>query len=200
MFSIELELYEHFGAEPMLVVEPFENPALIVSQAMRRLPMPQQVFLLAFGIASIATRLHPAIWLRTEELDLAVTASVRVTHQNFTLGTPGEDANAAREVVRKFIPRKWRRQMELASEELVKQPAQDVVAWQVAVKQTLLRTAMLIADDLASSFEAMRHVVEMPAVRGAALVQGSEPARDLMRFWISNRAASLRKHAGMVTT
>ncbi|HSD88479.1 MAG TPA: tetratricopeptide repeat protein [Kofleriaceae bacterium] len=198
VFGIEVELYEHSGAEPMLVVEPFENPALIVSQMIRRLPLPQQVFLLAFGISSIATRLHPAIWLRTDELDLAVTGAVRVMHPNFTLGTPGDDANTAREALRKFVNRKWRRQMEISADELMKQPPADIVGWQVSVKQTMLRAAMLLADDLNASFEAMRYVTEMPAVRGAALVQGSEPVRDLMRFWISNRAASLRKHVGMV--
>jgi len=198
MLGVELELYEHPGAEPMLVVEPLEPAVLIVSQTIRRLPFPQQVFLLTFGIASIATRLHPAIWLRTDELDVAITGAVRVMHPNFTLGMPGDDANIARDTVKKVINRKWRRPMELAAEELTKQPPNDVVGWQVAVKQTMLRTAMILADDLAASFEAMRYVCEMPAVRGAALVQGSEPVRDLMRFWISNRAASLRKHLGMV--
>ena len=62
----------------------------------------------------------------------------------------------------------------------------------------MLRAAMIVTDDLAASIEAMRHVVEMPAVRGAALVQSTECVRDLMRFWTSNRAASLRQHAGMV--
>lgn len=199
VFGTELELYEHPGAEPMIIVEPFEPPALIVSQMMRRLPVAQQVFLLGFGIASIATRLHPAIWLRTDELEIAVTGAVRIIAQGYTLGSaPSDEANTARETLRKFVNRKWRRPMELAAEELVSKPAIGVPEWQVAVKQTMLRAAMLLADDLGASVEAMRHVVKMPAVRGAALVQGSEPVRDLMRFWISNRAASVRQHAGMI--
>ncbi|HEU4612772.1 MAG TPA: tetratricopeptide repeat protein, partial [Kofleriaceae bacterium] len=199
IFGIEVDVYEHAGAEPMMVVEPLEVPALIVSQLLRRLPLAQQVFLLGFGVASIATRLHPAIWLRTEELETVVTGAVRVVAPAYTLGSAGSDeANTAREAIRKLINRKWRRPMEVAAEELVLKPAGDVTAWQVAVKQTMLRAAMLLADDLPASFEAMRHVVPMPAVRGAALVQGSEPVRDLMRFWISNRAASVRQHAGMI--
>jgi hypothetical protein len=80
----------------------------------------------------------------------------------------------------------------------VLKPAGDVAAWQIAVKQTMLRAAMLLADDLPASFEAMRHVVPMPAVRGAARGEGSEPGRDLNRVGLSNRAASVRQHAGMI--
>jgi tetratricopeptide (TPR) repeat protein len=198
IFGTEFELYEHSGSDPMIIVEPFEMPALIVSQLMRRLPLPQQAFLLAFGIASIATRLHPALWLRTDELEVAVSGAVRVVASSFTLGAGGDDVNNARETLRKVVNRKWRRPMELAAEELAAKPPGDVADWQSSIKQTMLRAALLVADDLAASFEAMRHVVEMPPVRGAALVQSSEPVRDLMRFWISNRAASVRQHAGML--
>ena len=199
IFGVELEVYEHSGAEPMVIVEPLEVPALVVSQLVRRLPLAQQVFLLGFGVASIATRLHPAIWLRTEELETIVTGAVRVVAPAYTLGGAGSDeANSARDTLRKLVSRRWRRPLELAGEELVVKPAGSVAGWQIAIKQTMLRAAMLLADDLPASFEAMRHVVAMPAVRGAALVQGSEPVRDLMRFWISNRAASVRQHAGML--
>jgi cellulose synthase operon protein C len=197
IFGIEVEVYEHAAPEPMVIVEPLEVPALVVSQMMRRLPGPQQAFLLAFGVASIATRLHPALWLRPEDLELAVVGGVRTVHPAFTLGAIGDEANPARDTLRKVISRRWRRPMELAAEELVVKPPGHVGEWQVMIRQTMLRAAMLIADDLAASFEAMRYVVELPAVRGAALVQSSEPVRDLLRFWISNRAASVRQHAGM---
>jgi tetratricopeptide (TPR) repeat protein len=197
--TTELEIYEHTGAEPMVMVLPAEVPQLVVSQLVRRMPVSQQVFLLAFGIATIATRQHPTVWLRTDELEIAVNGAVRVMHQGFAIpGVSNDDANTARDSVRKFGSRKWRRQMELASDELLAKPCGKLADWQNAIKQTMLRTAMLLADDLGASFEAMRHVAPLPAVRGAALVQGSEAVRDLMRFWISNRAASVRQHAGML--
>jgi hypothetical protein len=47
--------------------------------------------------------------------------------------------------------------------------------------------------------DALRQVAaDLPDVRGAALVQSSEAVRDLLRFWISNRAATVGLHAGMV--
>jgi hypothetical protein len=199
-FGVEVELYEHAGAEPAVIVEPFEMPALVVSQTLRRLPVPQQAFLLAYGIASIATRLHPALWLRTAELEIALTGAVRIVAPNFGASVAGEQVETAREALRKFVVRKWRRPMELAAQDFATKPPADLALWQASIKQTMFRTALLVADDLAASLEAMRLLTELPDARGSALVQRSDAVRDLMRFWISNRAASVRQHAGIVAS
>jgi tetratricopeptide (TPR) repeat protein len=198
IFGAELEIYEHPGPQPLVIVEPFEIPALVVSQALRRLPLAQQAFLLAYAIGPIATRLHPALSLSTTELEIAIAGAVRVVAPNFAIAHTDETAvNNAREVFRKHVGRKWRRPMELAAEDLATKPAGDIAKWQAAVAQSSIRAAALVADDLAASIEAMRYVVELPAARYAPLVQSSDPVRDLVRFWISNRAASVRQHAGI---
>src|SRR5262249_29490870 len=116
----------------------------------------------------------------------------------FSLGYAEEhETSNAREIFRKFVGRKWRRQLELASDEIVAKPPADLAAWQNALRQTCLRAALLVADDLAASIEAARHVVDPPDARNAALVQASDVVRDLVRFWISNRAAGVRVHAGL---
>ena len=203
IYGAELEIYEHGAIEPIVAVEPFETPALVVSHAVRRLPMPQQVFLLSYAIGPIAARLHAALSLRTAELEIALTGAVRLVTPTFAFGGASADdtsINNARETLRKFVNRKWRRPMEVAADELVQNPPADLSLWQAAIRQTMLRAALLVTDDLAASIDAMRHVVELPAVRGAALVQSSDAVRDLMRFWISNRAAGVRHHAGMLAT
>ena len=165
--------------------------------------MPQQVFLLSYAIGPIAARLHAALSLRTAELEIALTGAVRLVTPTFAFGGASADdtsINNARETLRKFVNRKWRRPMEVAADELVQNPPADLSLWQAAIRQTMLRAALLVTDDLAASIDAMRHVVELPAVRGAALVQSSDAVRDLMRFWISNRAAGVRHHAGMLAT
>ena len=195
----QLEVYEHTGAEPAVVVEPFEVPALIVAQHVRRLPLAQQAFLMAYAIGGIASRLHPAIWLHTSHLEVALTGGARVMHPTFSIGRhTDEEVNNARDVLRKVVVRKWRRPMELAGDELAGKAPPDIAAWQATVKQTMLRAAMIVADDLGATLDAMRFLVDLPPVRGAALAQGSEAVRDLMRFWVSNRAASVRQMAGML--
>jgi hypothetical protein len=199
IFGAELEIYEHPVAQPIVIVEPFEIPALCVSQVLRRLPLAQQAFLLAYEISMIPTRLHTVLSLRTPELETVIAGAARVVVPSFTLNhLDDEDANNAREIVRRTVVRKWRRPMEIAAEELAAKPPGDVGRWQAAVRQTALRAALLVANDLAPSIEAMRHVVELPELRGSVLVQSADSVSDLLRFWISNRAASVRQHAGMV--
>jgi len=199
IFGAEFELYEHAAAEPVIVIEPFELPALVVSQAVRRLPIGQQVFLLAHALASIATRLHPALSLSTAELEVALVGATRIVVPSFQLrGAAPGNVDDAREVLRKAVIRKWRRPMEVAAAELAANPPADLARWQAAINQSMIRAALLVSDDLTASIDALRHVVgDLPDVRGAALVQSSETVRDLMRFWISNRAATVRLHAGM---
>jgi tetratricopeptide (TPR) repeat protein len=198
IFGAELEIYEHPTPQPVVVVEPFEVPALIVSQAVRRLSLAQQAFLLAYPISLIAARQHPVLSLHAGELETALAGAVRVVVPSFPVTHADDsDINNAREIVRKHVTRKWRRQMEVAAEELAAKGLGDVARWQAATRQTALRAALLVANDLAASIEAMRHVVELPDVRSAVLVQSSDTVNDLVRFWISNRAAGARQHAGI---
>ncbi len=184
------------------MIEPFEQPVLVVSRGLSRLPILQQTFLLAYAVGPVTARLHAALSLHVAELEIALAGAAQIVHPSYALGGADPDeANAAREHLRRAVNRKWRRPMELAIDELLAtKSTPDIAAWQGALRQTALRAALLVTDDLAASIEAMRHVVELPAVREAALVQSSESVRDLMRFWISNRAASVRQHAGMIVS
>jgi len=200
IFGTEVDVYEHRGPQPLAIVESFEVPALLISQSLRRLPLAQQAFLLAHAIGPAATRLYPALMLGTTELEIAIAGAVRSVSAGAGFTLPHLDdtaANNAREVFRKFVGRKWRRQLEVSAEELAQKAPGDIAAWQAAVRLTAIRAAALVSDDLASSLEAMRYVVELPDARHAALVQSSEIVRDVVRFWVSNRAAGVRQHAGM---
>jgi len=200
IFGTEVDVYEHRGPQPLAVVESFDMPALVISQSLRRLPLAQQAFLLAHAIGPDATRVYPALTLGTTELEIAIAGAVRVVQNGAGFTIPGLDetaVNNAREVFRKHVGRKWRRQLEVAAEELAMKPPGEIAAWQAAVRLTAIRAAALVADDLAQSLEAMRYVVELPDARHGALVQSSEIVRDVVRFWVSNRAAGVRQHAGV---
>jgi tetratricopeptide (TPR) repeat protein len=195
----ELEIYEHDGADPAVAVELFEIPALLVSSRMRRMPIAQQAFLLAYAIGPIAQRLHPALSLRTGDLEIALVAAARVFTPSVTLrGSVTSEIEEAKEIMRKAINRKWRRSAEVAAGELAGKPPLDLARWHSALLQTAIRAALIVADDLAASIDALPSIIDLPAIKGAALVQSSEPVRDLVRFWISNRATTLRRNAGMI--
>src|SRR6185295_11055384 len=104
IFGAEFELYEHASAEPMIAVESFETPALLVSSQLRRLPVAQQVFLLAYGIGPIATHLHATMSLRPQELETVIIGAARVFAPNFSLRSVPitKDIEDAKEMVRKL--------------------------------------------------------------------------------------------------
>lgn len=196
--ATELELYEHAAAEPVVSIELFEVPALILSQRVRRLPITQQVFLLAYALGPIAQRLHPALALRTNELELALVGAARGVVPSFTLrGVLTPEIEEAKEILRKSITRKYRRAAELASTDLAANPPADLARWHSGIIHTAIRAALLVSDDLAGALDILPTIVDLPTTKGPALVQSSELVRDLVRFWISNRATSLRRGTGM---
>jgi len=174
---------------------------VVVSQAVRRLPAPQQAFLLAYALGPIAGRLHATLTLRPAELELAIVAATRAFVPSFAPRPGPTDAvDDAREVLRKAMLRKWRKAAEVAAAELAASPPADLTRWQASMNATAVRAAMLVADDLGGSIDALRYIIALPDAKGQALVATSEPVRDLMRFWISNRAAGVRLHAGMTAS
>ncbi len=199
IYGAELELYEHQAAEPMVAVEAFETPVLVVSQTLRRLTLGQQAFLLAYAIGPIAERLHPTMTLRPGDLETLLIGATRAFVPNFTPRTAiTRDIEEAKELVKKHVPRKWRRQAELAATELAANPPADLGRWQASINHTSIRAALLVSDDLGATLEALHHVVEIPDSKGPDLIQTSPLARELVRFWISNRASSVRAHTGIV--
>jgi hypothetical protein len=158
------------------------------------------VFLLAYGLGPIAERLHATMSLRPSELEMVLVGAARVFAPTFTLRAVPitKDLEDAKEIVRKNVQRKWRRAAELASAEMAANPPADLGRWQAAINHTTIRAALLVADDLGASIEALHHVVDIPDAKGPELVQSSALVRELMRFWISNRASSVRVHTGIV--
>jgi len=198
VFGAEFELYEHAAAEPVVAVETFEIPALVISQRVRRLPITQQTFLLAYALGPIANRLHPALALRTNELELSLIGAARAVVPSFTLrGVLTPEIEEAKEIFRKAITRKWRRSAEMAATDLASNPPADLARWHSAIIHTAIRAALLVCDDLAAAIDILPAIVDLPTTKGPALVQSSELVRDLVRFWVSNRATSVRRNAGM---
>lgn len=199
IFGIEFELFEHDLAEPALAIEPFEEPAVLVSHTVSALPHSQQVFVLAYAGALIATRLHAALALHPAELEATLVGAVRTVAPGFSVkGKGGEDAEEIRETVRKYHQRRWRKQLETSAEEVVALGAVDVAGWRWQAQQWAVRTAAVLADDLGASIDALRWVIDLPLARGRALVEASPAVRDLLRFWVSNRAAQVRAQTGIV--
>jgi len=199
IFGVDFELFEHDLAEPALAIEPFEEPAVLVSHTVSALPHTQQVFVLGYAAALIATRLHAALALHPAELEATLVGAVRTVAPGFSLrGKGGGEIEEIRETVRKHHQRRWRKQLETGAEEVVALGTVDLAAWRYQAQQWGLRAAAVLADDLDASLDALRWVIDLPLARGRALVEASPAVRDLLRFWVSNRAAQVRAQTGIL--
>jgi hypothetical protein len=85
----------------------------------------------------------------------------------------------------------------MAATDLASNPPADLARWHSAIIHTAIRAALLVCDDLAAAIDILPAIVDLPTTKGPALVQSSELVRDLVRFWVSNRATSVRRNAGM---
>ena len=199
IFGIELELFEHDHTKPAVAIEAFDVPAVVVSSTVRALPRSQQVFVLAHAASLIAMRLHAALALHPAELEVTLVGATRIAAPGFSLRrNQGEDAEEIREAVRKHHHRKWRKQLEQGAADVAAMPRVDLHAWRWAAQQTAVRAAALLADDLQASLEAVRWVVDLPLAKGRALIEASPEVRDLLRFWVSNRAATVRAQTAII--
>jgi hypothetical protein len=199
IFGIEFEVFEHDVADPQVAIEPFEEPAVLVSRAIAAQPQAQQVFVLGYAAMQIAMRLHAALALHPAELELVLAGAVRAVVPGFSLRpNQGEDVEDVKETVRKYHQRKWRKQLETGASEVAAAPRVDLAAWRRSAQLTAIRAGALLADDLGASLDAMRFVADLPLSKGRALAEKSPEVRDLLRFWVSNRAATVRAASGII--
>lgn len=198
IFACEFELYEHNLPKPMVALELTETPAVVLSRSMRKLQLTQQTFLMAYAISAIATRVYPALALNPIELEVLLVGAARNVAPKFTTRpTNDEEFDDAKERLRRAVPRKWRRAMETAGGEFANNPPPDFGRWQWTIKQTSIRAGMLLADDLVDCVDAVGHIAEVGGRNPLERVQSSAAIRDMLQFWASERAATVRRRVGI---
>jgi hypothetical protein len=154
--------------------------------------------LLSYAMTLIAGRTYPVVPLSTAQVELLLVGASRIVSPAFAMRpSSAEELDDAKERLRRSVPRKWRKAMETAAAEFVARPTADLARWRWAIKQTAARAALLVADDLASTIEAFRYVADVSGRTGGELIQGSHSVRDLVQFWVSDRAATVRRRAGI---
>jgi hypothetical protein len=201
IFGAEFELYEHQAPAPMVAIELEEPVGIILSPRARALSHRQQTFLLSYVISLISTRLVSVLRLNAMELEVLLVGAARGANPNFaTRQAQGDELNDAKELVRKAVSRKWRRAVETSAAEYAANPPGDLTRWHWAITQTAARAALLVTDELSSSIEALRHLTDLSGSEGTRLVQASREVRDLMRFWVSDRAVHVRRRANVAPT
>lgn len=197
VFGVEnFDLYVHRAHAGSVEVEFGDPPALLVPAHVTTLAESQQVFLFARAMASIRRGVHAVEKLMPRHIEELLNATTRA----FVPGFGGADAeldNLSRRIA-KAISRRTRKALEESAPLYSGEPVTHVEEWCRRLRLSSARAALVVADDLPGTINLLRRTEgDLAGLRGAALAQGMALIDDLMRFWVSESAFTLRRHIGM---
>ncbi|HEY6728684.1 MAG TPA: hypothetical protein VI197_31955, partial [Polyangiaceae bacterium] len=160
----------------------------------------QQVFMLGRVMANIARRLHAVDKLPPQALEILLAAAARTADPNFGRGLADEEymQSMAKRVYKSF-PWLGRGRMEEAAALYLGAKLPDINEWVRKVRLTAARTALLLADDLPGPVDLVRRTeADLSGATGEQLNHGVRLVHDLMRFWVSDPAFTLRRRLGLL--
>jgi cellulose synthase operon protein C len=194
----EFDLYIHRMHSGALEVEFTDPVGILVPAYLASLTEAQQTFLIARVMANIARRVHAVDKLAPQAIEVLLAAAVRNVEMGFGSGLTDEEFMATQSRrVQKALSRRGRRAMEEVAQIYLGMPRPDFADWVGKVKLTAARAGVIVADDLVGSVEVVRRLeADLAGLQGVALSQGIRTIHDLMRFWISDAAFSLRRRLG----
>jgi hypothetical protein len=201
IFAIDdFDLYTHRASSRRIDLEFTDPVSLMVPEFFGRCSESQQVFLLGRAMAGVSRRLHAVEKLSPQTLELLLAAATRNVDPKFGRGLADEEfLNSQARRVHRAISQGGRRAVEQAAKTYASAPRVDFAEWVSAVRQSAARAAVLVADDLPGSLALVRQTEgDLSGALGPALVQAMTIAEDMLRFWVSEAAFSLRRRLGML--
>jgi hypothetical protein len=199
LIGVEFDAYTHGMRDPLVSVELTEPPSLVLAEHMARRPEGEQNVLIAYHMVLIALRCYPVARLTPAELGVALAAATRSVITDHVCSLLSEDElEQYAQRIRRQISRRWRRPLETAAMEYAVAPAIDLEKWQQSLRQSAMRGAVILCDDLLTAVQVVRQLDGIePSVQGAQLVRRSPMVADLLRFWASSKAGAVRRQVGL---
>lgn len=159
-------------------------PALLIPAGIDRLPEAAQVFHLARPLALLSRSLHPLDHIDDAGMEKLLVGVVRQFAPSFRLDPIYEEEELDVETrrVAKAIGFFSRSRIQEASVAFAEAPPRHYPAWAREIRRMAARAALLIADDLVATLEAL----------GESLGPDNY-ASDLARFWVSDPAIRFRR-------
>jgi tetratricopeptide (TPR) repeat protein len=195
----DYDLYIHRAHSGAIEIEFTDPVAIMVPAYVPNLTEPQQVFLLGRVMANIARGLLPVDKYAPQALELLLAAAARNVDPSFGAGLTDDEflSSEARRVSR-ILSRRGRRAMEESAQVYVGTPRLDFAEWALRTRIAAARAAAIVADDLPGSISLVRRLeADLSGAQGAALASGMRVVHDLLRFWVSDAAFSLRRRIGL---
>lgn len=179
----------------------FSDPvSIVVPGSFTDLSEPARAFALGRVLINVARRVPLVGKLSPLEIEVYLASAARNADPNFARGLAGEDfLNAQAKKIHKAVSWGKRRVLEDSARLYSRSPASDVASWVDSVTVAGARGALLLANDLPAAIDYLRRTEgDFSGLPAAQAARGMALASDLMRFWISDTAVSLRQRMGVL--
>ncbi len=193
----DYELYVHELRANDIAVELSEKPSLLVPSRVLDLGQTQQVFLVSRIFAIIALKFQAVVKLTPRELEVVLASAARTVDSTFGQGLTSESYldEQNRRIVR-AMPRRDRRQLQEVAADYIARAPVDFASLVSYVDRLASAAALLVADDLQASLEALS--LSRRDLRKLTLEEAL--AKDTLlpficSFWVSPAAKTFRAWA-----
>jgi hypothetical protein len=197
----DFQFYVQPSQQGALTVEFTDPVSIVVPAYLARLGEAQQVFLLGRVLGNVARLLHAVDRMTPQELELLVTGALHGVRPELGYGsgdTDGVFGGYAKRIY-KSLSRRSRRTLEEVAERMKPGAKPDMVSWAQKAKTGAARSALMVADELPGCVTLVRQQEgDLAAISADAQARGVALAQDLVRFWVSDTAFSLRRRLGLM--
>jgi tetratricopeptide (TPR) repeat protein len=196
----DFDLYVHQSPSGGVDLEFTDPVSLLVPASVLQYPESGQVFALARVLANLSRKLHVVDKLTPEQLELLLAGAGRMVDTSFPATSSGEDAIVATSRrVSRALPWIGRGGIEDAARDYAAARRIDPVDWARRVRTSAARAALLVSDDLASAVTVVRRSEgDLSGAKGIALAEGTRLIEDMLGFWVSEGALSVRRRLGLL--
>jgi hypothetical protein len=196
----EHDLYVHRAHSGLPEVEFTDPVGILVPEYVANLSEAQQVFVLARVMANIARRVHVVDKLPPHAVETLMACAARNVDPSFGAGLADEEyLSSFAKRVYKSVSWRGRGRMEEAASMFLGAKRPEIGEWVRRVRLTAARAALVLADDLPGPIDLVRRTEsDLAGLQGEPLANGIRLVQDLMRFWLSEQALSLRRRLGLL--
>lgn len=198
--QMEFDLYIHDSHVGPIEVEFTEPVALLVPKHLTVLGESQLAFLMGRILANVVRGLHAVDRLPPETLAVLLASAARIGDPSYGTGLASEDQldQQSRRIVRAFGWRSRRLMEDAARRYAESRPPADFARWVDQIRLAASRAALIVADDLPGAVALVRRYEgDLAGIDGPLLHRGMALVDDLLRYWVSDPAMSLRRRLGL---
>lgn len=196
----EYDLYVHRAHSGLAEVEFTDPVSILVPEYVSNLSESQQTFMLSRVMANLARKLIVVDKLPPHAIEVLLACAARHVDPSFgsNLGDEEYLTSFAKRVY-KSVSWLGRGRMEEAAALYLGAQHLEIGEWVRKVRLTATRAALILADDLVGPIDMVRRTeADLAGLQGEQLNEGLRLVQDLMRFWMSEPAVTVRRRAGLL--